>query len=58
MAEQPRKSVEIKDFPGLMNDMDPDDIPPGAAEVQINATCVQVGQLTVRSGLRLVSFED
>lgn len=51
-------TVTITDFPGLVNNIDRRDIPPGAAEVQVNATCVKVGELQVRLGLRELTFDS
>jgi hypothetical protein len=50
--------VEIKDFPGLITNMDPDDLPPGAAQVQINVTSERAAALEVRGGYLAVTFED
>lgn len=58
MAEQARAMVEIRDFAGLMNNVDVDDAPPGAAEVQINACSFRVGELTIRQGMRPVVFDN
>ena len=49
--------VVCKDFPGLIDNMDPRDLPPGAAEDQVNLACVLVGELTVRLGYKEVSFD-
>ncbi len=54
----PPESVEIKDFSGLMTRADPDDLPPGAAQVQTNLTSSRPGELRVRPGLRQVSFDE
>lgn len=58
MAEEPRGSAVLEDFPGMVEDIDPDDLPPGAAEIQINATCVRTGQLIVRLGILPVKFDE
>jgi len=58
MAKPPRSSVEIDDFPGLMDNADPKDIPAGAAVSQINATAHRAGELVVRGGYRYVTFEN
>lgn len=57
MAETPRAAVEISDFPGLMADVDPHDLPPGASSAQVNVCSLTPGELTVRAGLREISFE-
>lgn len=45
-------------FPGLMEDVDPHDLPPGAAEIQVNLVCTRMGQMDVRAGLREVAFDS
>jgi hypothetical protein len=45
-------------WPGLISNADPHDLPPGAATVQENFTCVVPGKLTGRKGLRMVSFTN
>lgn len=58
MADIARPSVQIVDFDGLMENVDPRDVPDGAAEEQVNATCFRFGELSVRNGLREVTFEN
>lgn len=58
MGVQASSSVDIVDFPGYMQNADPRDYPQGAAELQVNATCLHVGELAVRGGMREVSFES
>lgn len=58
MAQPPSTSVQIEDFPGLQSGRDPLDIPEGAGEEQVNATCVVMGELQVRRGYRQVTFEN
>lgn len=57
MDRLPRASVEIRDFPGLVNNGDPSDLPPGAAIEQVNVTSQTPGELAVRRGYRDVRFE-
>lgn len=57
MAAPPQGQVKISDFTGLVNNVDPRDLPPGAADNQVNACCVKVGELQVRLGLRELTFE-
>ena len=57
MAVKPLSSVELLDFPGVM-DVDPRDLTPGAAEEQTNACSIIQGELTVRRGYREVTFEN
>lgn len=55
---QPAKPVlEMNDFPGMLSGVDPRDIPSGAAEEQVNLTCVVMGQMDVRAGIKEVVFE-
>lgn len=46
------------DFPGLITDIDPRDLPAGAAEEQVNLACIRLGEMQVRGGLREVSFDE
>lgn len=58
MAEQARPTNATVDFLGLMTNVDPGDISDGGAEIQLNATCVTLGELRIRLGVREVTFED
>ena len=58
MAQLPRAAAEIRDFGGLVNNVDPRDLEDGMAEVQINCCSILLGELTVRRGLLEVSFEE
>lgn len=49
---------EMANWPGLMTNADPHDIPPGAAVVQNNCFTRRAGELTVRRGLGVVEFDD
>ena len=49
--------VLCKDFPGLMDNIDPRDIPPGAADDQVNICCIVMGELSVRLGYREVTYD-
>ncbi len=53
-----RKSVQIRDFSGLVTKIDPDDVDPGAAVEQTNARSHHPGELRVRAGVRQLSFEE
>jgi hypothetical protein len=57
MAEVAKPVVVITSWEGMMPNVDPKDLPPGAAEVQVNATSVAYGEMVVRHGVRQVSFE-
>jgi hypothetical protein len=58
MAEHALDGVELRDFPGMINNADRLDMPPGAAELQLNACSLKAGELTVRQGWRQVTFES
>lgn len=49
--------VVCRDFPGLIDNMDQRDLPPGAADVQINMCCIVLGELQCRLGYKEVSFD-
>lgn len=53
----PEARVEIFDFPGLVREVADHDVPIGAGVNQVNCTSENIGVLTSRAGLRLVSFE-
>lgn len=57
MSEQARDGVRATDFPGLVNNADARDLPPGTAELQVNLLSRIMGELTVRRGVREVTFE-
>lgn len=52
----PDAQVKIRDFPGLMSYPDPNDIPAGAATVQINIVSLRPGEIRVRGGYKIVKF--
>jgi hypothetical protein len=56
--KRPQASVEVLDFPGMYSDADPNDLPPGAMQVQVNAQSTVMGELNLRPGYREVSFES
>jgi hypothetical protein len=60
MAEKMRSDtrVRVRDFPGLVLNVDPNDLPPGAAREQTNITSALPASLEVRPGYRVVRFED
>ena len=56
---RPAKPVaQTIDFPGLLTNVDSRDLPAGAAEEQLNATCVTLGELRIRLGIREVVFDE
>lgn len=58
MPQVARPVAIAEDFPGLMTNVDPRDLPDGAAEEQINLVCQVVGELRVRLGMKEVVFEE
>lgn len=58
MGQRAKTKVEIRDFPGLQVNVDPEDIPPGASQKQVNACSISIAELQVRAGYREVVFEN
>jgi len=56
-AKKPDSRVVIRDFPGYQPNVDPHDIPPGVAVIQINAMSWKPGELRVRPGYTAVQFD-
>lgn len=56
-TKRPRGQVAIRDFPGLMTNVDPLDIPDGSAREQSNLVSSKPGELRVRPGATLVTFD-
>jgi hypothetical protein len=48
----------MRDFAGLVTNIDPADMRPGTAREQVNISCVRPACLEVRPGYRPVKFED
>ncbi len=57
MARPPDMRVQIEDFPGEVNNVDPSDIPRGSSRVQINLVSRVMGELNVRRGFRTAAFD-
>jgi hypothetical protein len=57
-AKRPLGQAELRDFPGLVLNIDPDDLKPGASQAQVNVTSARPAALEVRPGFRPVKFED
>lgn len=47
----------MRDFPGLVLNADPREVPSGAGQIQTNVTSEQIGLLQSRRGLRVVTFD-
>ena len=58
MPQPPREALVIRDWPGLVTNMSSEDLPEGAAEVQVNVTGVRAGELRSRAGLFQLTFDD
>jgi hypothetical protein len=57
MGQQARTRLVLKDFPGLVTDADPHDVPKGAAREQLNVAAERPGELKPRLGYRLLRFD-
>lgn len=58
MADEADNSVELRQFAGLILHTDRHDLPPGAAQKQINIRSDRPGELNVRRGMRLIQFDE
>lgn len=56
MSQQARQTVAMRDFPGLVTEMDARDLQQGAARVQLNLVC-SPGLLEARGGIARLNFE-
>ena len=56
--EPARPAAVIVDFAGLATDVDPRDLTGGTSEVQENLAVVTLGEMTVRRGIREVTFDQ
>jgi hypothetical protein len=55
---KPLVRTEIRDFAGLVTNIDPADVRPGTAREQVNVTSARPATLEVRPGYRVVQFEE
>lgn len=58
MAQKPKDSVVLRDFPGLASRPDALDLPPGAGVIQENLQSHREGELRSRPGAKQVTFEE
>lgn len=58
MAVSPQKRIQISNFPGLVDNSDPADLPAGAAQIQINMTGRIEGLLGTRRGFRITPSDS
>lgn len=56
--KQPKSGSDMRDFPGLVLQSDAHDLPEGAGQDQVNIKSDEIGRLTVRLGVRQLSFEE
>jgi hypothetical protein len=47
-----------REFPGMVSNLDPHDLPAGAMTLQVNLLPRRPGTLETRGALRLLRFED
>ena len=57
MGISSRGDVVARDFVGLIDNVDQRDLPPGAADDQVNICCIVLGELSVRLGYREILFD-
>lgn len=57
-AQKPLAKVDMKDFAGLVTNIDPADVRPGTAREQTNLTSARPAELNVRPGFLIVRYED
>lgn len=57
MSQQSRQTVTMRDFPGLLSEIDPLDLSSGGARIQTNLQCAP-GSMEVRGGIKNLQFED
>lgn len=53
-----RQGAEISRFQGLFSNVDPHDLQPGQAQVQVNAISDKAGELVTRNGLVELLFDN
>lgn len=56
--EKPAGTVRIDTWRGMASLVDPGEIDPGAAELQINFRSQRVGELSTREGLHEMTFDQ
>lgn len=55
---QPIARQQAREFPGMQSNIDPHDLPPGGASLQINVLPRRPGTLESRGPLKVLQFED
>ena len=56
MADVPQSSIETRDFPGLVAEINTFRLPPGASDEQVNIVPDDIGRLKSRRGYSVVRF--
>jgi hypothetical protein len=56
MADVPQSSVQMRDFPGLVAEINTFRLPSGASDEQINVVPDDIGRLKSRRGYAVVRF--
>lgn len=54
---QPEAEVRHRDFSGMASNVDPHDLEPGKSQTQTNVEHTRPGVLSIRRGMRKISFE-
>ncbi len=57
MGVKADSAVSMAQFSGMFSNIDPVDLQPGQSEVQVNVMILRPGELTVRRGLRELTFD-
>ena len=56
--DKPLDEARMRSFGGMASNIDPNDLAPERATLQVNITTSRKGELVIRRGLREVSFDD
>lgn len=57
MPAKPETDVPLQSFAGMASNLDPRELRPGVAQVQINVAVLRPGELVLRRGLRDLEFD-
>ena len=58
MGQQAKQSEPIRDFGGLVTNVERHDARNGTSPDQVNLCCIRVGEIRVRAGWKEVTFEE
>lgn len=56
--EKTASKIQMRDFAGLVLNIDPADVRPGTSQEQTNITCARPAMLELRAGVMPVRYED